>query len=62
MSKLRKLLKKNGVKTKNIKFKKDINAVMHPIDAPIIRDNINIPQKSPRALKKAVNSKPPVTE
>lgn len=39
--------------------KKDINAVIQPMTAPIISDNMNIPKKSPRALKNAWLSKPP---
>lgn len=46
----------------NLKQKKDINAVMHPITAPIIRDNIKIPTKSHKALKKALVSKPPLPD
>lgn len=45
-----------------LKFKKDINAVMHPIDAPIISDSIKMLQKLPNARKKAFVSKPPVLE
>lgn len=41
---------------------KDIKAVKHPIAAPIKRDNMKIPKKSPTALKKATVSKPPEPE
>lgn len=35
------------------KLKKDINAVKLPINAPISKDNINMPKKSLSARKKA---------
>lgn len=43
-------------------FKKDINAVIQPIVAPISSDNMNMLQKSPIAWKKAFVSNPPVLE
>lgn len=49
------------IKIKKKKFEKDINAVTHPIVAPINRDNVNIPKKSPTDLKKArVSNSPPL--
>jgi hypothetical protein len=38
---------------------KDINAVMQPITAPMSRESIKIPKKSPTALKNALVSNPP---
>lgn len=40
-------------------YKKDINAVTHPITAPINKESIKMPKKSPTALKNALVSKPP---
>uniref|UniRef100_A0A1A9Z425 Uncharacterized protein n=1 Tax=Glossina pallidipes TaxID=7398 RepID=A0A1A9Z425_GLOPL len=37
-------------------FKKDINAVKQPINAPISNESIKIPKKSPKAWKKATDS------
>lgn len=59
-------VKGQKIKTKLLKlkkklFEKDINAVTHPIMAPINRDNVNIPKKSPTDLKKArVSNSPPL--
>lgn len=39
-----------------------IKAVMQPMAAPIINDNVNIRPKSPTALKNAFVSNPPVLE
>jgi hypothetical protein len=41
---------------------KDMIAVMQPMSAPIRRERVKMPKKSPNARKKACVSKPPVPD
>jgi len=41
---------------------KDMIAVIQPISAPIRRERVKMPKKSPNARKKACVSKPPVPD